>query len=141
LELVFVVGWWLTGQPTFGGQVGSFEFPAGLGMRGLRTDMTDPQGAHGAFEVDLGAGEEPSRETRAVVGQHVRGESPLINAAGERIPDRSSGGLATHACCDQHAGVIVEDIHDPYLAAVGEHPGGGIDLPTRVRCRPLKTAP
>ena len=41
---------------TFGGLVGPFELPAGLGVAGAGADVADAQGAEVAFEVGVAVG-------------------------------------------------------------------------------------
>ena len=73
---------------------------------------------------------EPAGEARAVVAHHLGGQPHGGGAVRERVPGglRRWGRRTTRAAISD-PGVVIEDVHDPHLAAVGQRPGGGVDLP------------
>ena len=110
----------------------AFDFAAGLGVVGAGVLVVDAEREQ--LELD-GAGPVAGRggEDGAVVGEHRRGQA-VVAAAPRWKVSHDVGGFGGHERPgrDQQAGVVVDDVEDLHVGAVGERPVGGVGLPALV---------
>jgi len=121
--------------------VEAFELPAGLGVAGAGEDVADAESPHVPFEAGLASSAQTAAEAGAVVRHDMGRKAPVAGGGTERPPGRLAAGLGVDPGGQRHAGVIVEEVHDPDLLARGQCPAGGVDLPGVVWSGPLEAPP
>ena len=94
-----------------------------LGFRGRPKEMARLQAAAAAGQAG---------EDGGVVGEHGRGDSPAQEGVLEGVHDVGAGDGAARDARDGEPGVVVEEVEDLHVGAVGQLPVGGVGLPAFV---------
>ena len=92
----------------------------------------DTEPAELDLEGDSAAAAGEAGEDGAVVGQHAGGDSPAHEGVLEGVHDVGSGDGAAGDAGQGEPGVVIEDVEDLHLGAVGQPPVGGVGLPAFV---------
>jgi hypothetical protein len=100
---------------------------------GPRVVEADPESAEFDLEYDPAAAAGCAGENGAVVGEHAGGDSPLHKGMLKGAEDIGAGDAAPHVAAEGAAGVVVEEVENLDVGAVGELPVGGVGLPAFVR--------
>jgi hypothetical protein len=122
----------LAGEPFFQGLVEALDLAAGLRVVGAGAAVGDPEGGELAFQRDPAAAAVAAGEHGRVVGEHLLREAVAGHGgvqAGDDVAgfeDRPGGGAS------QQPGVVVGDVEDLGVAAVGQRPVGDVGLPALV---------
>jgi hypothetical protein len=134
-------GRWLGCEPLLLGLLESLDLAAGLRMVGPGVVEADPESAEFDLEGDAAAAAGCAGEDGAVVGEHAGGDSPLHKGMLKGAEDIGAGDAAPHVAAEGAAGVVVEEVENLDVGAVGELPVGGVGLPAFVRLLGREPAP
>jgi hypothetical protein len=112
--------------------VEAFDLAAGLRVLGAGVVEPDAEPAEFDLQGDASAAAGQAGEDRGVVGEHAGGDAPPPEAVLEGVQHVGTGDGAAGSAGQTQPGVVVEEVEDLHVAAVGQLPVGGVCLPAFV---------
>ena len=80
-------------------------------------------------------------EDRPIISQHLGGDSPLGKSFAEAGDHVRAGGVRSGITDQTEPGVVINNVQDRHLGAVGQPPMSDIGLPTLIRLIGAKPLP